>query len=67
MTVVQTSELRKCICQIIGKRSEGKCPHCNDTGVHEYKIEVKPVPYVDTCIEHAYGTTYRLPFQIRVF
>ena len=25
------------------------------------------VPYVDLCQETAYGTTVRLPFQIRVF
>ena len=25
------------------------------------------VGYVDTCIEHAYGSTTRLSFQIRVF
>ncbi len=27
----------------------------------------RPVHFVDTCIEHAYGATVRLPFQVRVF
>lgn len=27
----------------------------------------EPTQPITTCIEHAYGTTYRLPFQIKVF
>jgi hypothetical protein len=28
---------------------------------------ITEVPFVDTCLETAYGTTVRLPFQVRVF
>ena len=30
-------------------------------------IKVVPIEFVDTCIEHAYGTAQRLSFQVRVF
>lgn len=30
-------------------------------------ITNRPINFTDTCIEHAYGTTTRLSFQIRVF
>lgn len=57
----------KCICQLFGKISEKVCPHCGGTGARLIDDEPKRVSYVETCIEHAYGTVYRLPFQIRVF
>ena len=33
----------------------------------EHARDQARVPYVDTCIEHAYGTAQRLSFQVRVF
>ena len=52
----------------------GFCDACKTNGYEargkafsRIQHTVDKVPYVDTCIEHAYGTTTRLSFQIRVF
>lgn len=59
----------ECICQLTRQKvgPGPRCERCDDTGVLTVDDTVKPVSYVDTCIESAYGSTYRLPFVIRVF
>jgi hypothetical protein len=49
-----------------------RCRPCNGNGLDPAEYfrwsDQAPTPaFVDTCLETAYGTTTRLPFQIRVF
>lgn len=46
---------------------EAAAESCLRVGMDPTSNIVTEVSPVDVCVEHAYGTDYRLPFQIRCF